>query len=132
MLGIVNGDIGGGSLALKELTYRGTFIAFSSLHLLCTCFWRDMLFASLSVIPATLISILVLKSPLVPPNNLADFSTKGYSFLILTMLSAYCFMLTDKTFGKWSKSRCEIPGVELCCVEQIHAKTVIVHISATI
>ena len=55
-----------------------------------------MLIASSSVISAALISILVLKALLVSPNNPAKFSTKEYSFLGLTMLAAYCFMLTNE------------------------------------
>ena len=92
----VNGDIGGGSLAPESLTDRVTFPAFISLHLYCTSFWRDMLFASSPVIPAALIAILLFKAPLVFPNNPDDFSIKGYSFLDLTMLASYCFMLIDE------------------------------------
>ena len=72
----VNGDIGGGSLALEALTDRGTFPEFSSLHLHCKFFWRDMLFASLSVIRSTLISILVFKAPLVSPTIWLFFQPK--------------------------------------------------------
>ena len=74
--GRVNGEIGGMYLALETLTDRGTFTEFRSLHICCTSFWRDMLFASSSVIPADLTSILVFKVPLVFPNNLSDFLTK--------------------------------------------------------
>ena len=65
VLFIDNGDIGGGSLVLEALTDRGTFPSFSSLHPCCTSFWRYLLFASSSTIPAALIAILVLKGPLV-------------------------------------------------------------------
>ena len=64
-------------LKTEALTDRVTFPAFSSLHLCCTSFWRDMLFASSSVILAALVAILVFKAPLFPPNSLAAFSTKG-------------------------------------------------------
>ena len=88
VLGRVNGDIGGGSLALEAFTDRVTFPAFSSFHIFCTSFWRDLLFASSSVIPAALIAILVFKAPLFYPNNVDAFPAKGHSFLFLTMLSA--------------------------------------------
>ena len=96
VISIVNGDIGEIYLALESLTDRGTILVFSSVHLPCTSFGKDLLIASSSVIPVALVTILVFKAPLVSPRNSAAFSSKEYFFLGLIVLAAYCFMLIDE------------------------------------
>ena len=96
VLGRVNGDIEGWYLVIEALTDRGNFTEFSSLHLRCKSVWRDLLFLSSSIIPVSVNSILVLKVPLVFPNNFPYFSTKQHYFLGLTVLASYCFMFIDE------------------------------------